>query len=211
MAWVVAIAGLVLQAGLAAGDLRGLADAKTCGALFCEETAVCCDQAPAAACGSPGSTCCYNPTKTVANLCAPGSQCDAATGTCQTDDDDLLGSNRSSHPQQETMANVRGAASGPDGPARALPKGSRAPALRGGSVPNISAMVGFPPPATDPCWIHQNCQSPPGYSDAGSMGYGWYCTDGVYVDPFTAYDPCAIHPDCHCGVGFVDGTWLCNC
>jgi len=62
----------------------------------------------------------------------------------------------------------------------------------------------------DPCWIHQACSSTPGYSDTGSMGRGWYCTDGVYVDGSTSYDPCSIHEACHVGVKFEGGVWMCN-
>jgi len=212
MARVVAIAGFVLQAGLAAGNLQGLTSAKTCGALFCAQTAVCCDQAPAALCGSPGSTCCYNPGKTVANLCAQGSQCDAATGFCHAGGGALPGSNRSIHPQQDTTAKVRGAASEPVGPAKALPKSSRAPALRGSSISNVSAKrASFAAAsADDHCWIHQGCSSTPGYSNTGSMGPGWYCTDGMYVDVNTAYDSCSIHEGCTSGVKYDGGEWICN-
>merc|ERR1712113_849512 len=52
-----------------------------CGAIACSKDSVCCDEAPAALCGSKGSTCCYDPFKKVANLCAPGSFC-LPTGTC---------------------------------------------------------------------------------------------------------------------------------
>eukprot|EP00413_Alexandrium_margalefii_P040892 CAMPEP_0204603108 /NCGR_PEP_ID=MMETSP0661-20131031/57056_1 /ASSEMBLY_ACC=CAM_ASM_000606 /TAXON_ID=109239 /ORGANISM="Alexandrium margalefi, Strain AMGDE01CS-322" /LENGTH=158 /DNA_ID=CAMNT_0051614147 /DNA_START=71 /DNA_END=550 /DNA_ORIENTATION=+ len=65
-----------------ASSLRGLSGTRRCGALFCADNALCCDQAPAALCGSPESTCCYNPSKTMANLCAPGTHCDASTGHC---------------------------------------------------------------------------------------------------------------------------------
>ena len=60
----------------------------------------------------------------------------------------------------------------------------------------------FAAAGNDPCWIHQACSSTPGYSDTGSMGRGWYCTDGVYVDGSTSYDPCSIHEACHVGVKF---------
>eukprot|EP00415_Alexandrium_ostenfeldii_P001669 UN1669 len=75
-----AVLGLVLlQASLASTSLAGT---MTCGALFCAEGSVCCDKAPLALCGFPGSTCCYNPGRTIANLCAPGSRCNLATGNC---------------------------------------------------------------------------------------------------------------------------------
>uniref|UniRef100_A0A7S2DY81 Granulins domain-containing protein n=1 Tax=Alexandrium andersonii TaxID=327968 RepID=A0A7S2DY81_9DINO len=53
-----------------------------CGLLTCAQDFVCCDEAPAALCGHPGSTCCYNPSKTIANICAPGWACNEATGYC---------------------------------------------------------------------------------------------------------------------------------
>merc|ERR1719203_2555644 len=52
-----------------------------CGMIACAAGSVCCDEAPAALCGSPGSTCCYDPLKQIANLCAPGSFC-LPTGNC---------------------------------------------------------------------------------------------------------------------------------
>merc|ERR1719188_1571559 len=58
---------------------------KQCGAIVCAgPESTCCDEAPAALCGSPGSTCCYNPGKTIANLCAPGTHCNA-DGNCVAD------------------------------------------------------------------------------------------------------------------------------
>jgi hypothetical protein len=56
-----------------------------CGALVCAAGSLCCDEAPAALCGSAKSTCCYNPGKTIANLCAPGSSCNTNTGNCFAD------------------------------------------------------------------------------------------------------------------------------
>mmetsp|Transcript_74024 Transcript_74024/g.165663 ORF Transcript_74024/g.165663 Transcript_74024/m.165663 type:complete len:215 (-) Transcript_74024:264-908(-) len=214
MARIVAMVGLAIQAGIAVGSLRGQTSAQTCGALICAQTAVCCDKAPAALCGSPGSTCCYNPVKTVANLCATGSQCDAATGSCHVGNGTLLGSTKSSDPNREIAAKTGGMASGPDGLAEALPRSSPAPALRASSTPNISATAWartFAAVDYDPCWIHQGCSSTPGYSETGSMGFGWYCSDGVYVDhTHTVYDLCRIHTGCNCGVSYV-GIWVCNC
>ena len=48
----------------------------------CSSESVCCDGAPAPLCGSPDSTCSYNPKKTVANLCGKGSPCNTNTGNC---------------------------------------------------------------------------------------------------------------------------------
>uniref|UniRef100_A0A6U6NAW5 Granulins domain-containing protein n=1 Tax=Alexandrium andersonii TaxID=327968 RepID=A0A6U6NAW5_9DINO len=94
MARISAFLALVaLQADLAAGNLRGLSGTKTCGALFCASDAVCCDRAPAALCGSPGSSCCYNPSMTIANLCAPGWSCNADTGNCHIADTPVHGNN----------------------------------------------------------------------------------------------------------------------
>merc|ERR1711879_1118281 len=53
-----------------------------CGAMICSKESTCCDEAPTGICGSPESTCCYNPEKTIANLCAPGSSCNANSGNC---------------------------------------------------------------------------------------------------------------------------------
>jgi len=96
--------------------------------------------------------------------------------------------------------------------------GSRTPALRGSNstigeqATNATGNLESFAQATwlDPCWIHQGCADTPGYSDTGSMGPGWYCSDGVYVDANTAYDLCAIHSSCSCGVKYV-ATWICNC
>merc|ERR1712190_561809 len=55
---------------------------KNTAALTCSTESVCCDEAPAALCGSPESTCCYNPEKTVANLCGKGSKCNTNTANC---------------------------------------------------------------------------------------------------------------------------------
>merc|ERR1719188_633282 len=55
-----------------------------CGAISCSAGSTCCSDAPTPLCGSPDSTCCYNPTKTIANLCAPGSRCNA-DGNCVAD------------------------------------------------------------------------------------------------------------------------------
>merc|ERR1719447_8382 len=66
----------------------------------------------------------------------------------------------------------------------------------------------------DPCFIHSDCHSEPGFSETGSMGRGWYCSDGVFVDGKTDYDACWIHSACHVGVKFVQaagqGAWVCN-
>lgn len=53
-----------------------------CGAMICSKESTCCDEAPTGICGSPESTCCYNPEKTIANLCAPGSSCNTNSGNC---------------------------------------------------------------------------------------------------------------------------------
>merc|ERR1712113_1118168 len=55
---------------------------KKCGALIAPKDATCCDEAPTAIYGSPASTCCYDPDKTIANLCAPGSSCNTKSGNC---------------------------------------------------------------------------------------------------------------------------------
>lgn len=62
----------------------------------------------------------------------------------------------------------------------------------------------------DPCFIHAGCGTGAGYSDSGSMGPGWYCTDDKYVDSNTKYDACAIHPGCSSGAKFQAGTWTCS-
>lgn len=93
------------------------------------------------------------------------------------------------------------------------------PNLRGGSV----AALGDEPAANethlellaaawgrDPCWIHTGCATGVGYSSAGSMGPGWYCTDNMYVDSNTRRDACAIHSSCASGARFEAGRWTCN-
>ncbi|CAE8585268.1 unnamed protein product [Polarella glacialis] len=89
--------------------------------------------------------------------------------------------------------------------AMAQVNGSRTPALRGS---NFTADLELFVASNDPCWIHQGCSSA-GYSNEGSMGPGWYCSDGMYVDANTAFDSCAVHRSCR-GVGYEGGKWVCS-
>jgi len=84
------------------------------------------------------------------------------------------------------------------------------PALRGSRADGLNASAAaLDLWAQDGCFVHQGCDDI-GYSDTGSMGAGWYCTDGVYVDSNTAFDSCSIHPDCHVGAKWDGGKWTCN-
>ena len=85
------------------------------------------------------------------------------------------------------------------------------PALRGSRADglNTSAAALDLWGAQDSCFVHQGCDDI-GYSDTGSMGAGWYCTDGMYVDSNTAFDSCSIHPDCHDGASWDGGKWTCK-
>merc|ERR1719164_330679 len=61
------------------------------------------------------------------------------------------------------------------------------------------------------CWIHTGCQSPAevGWSNQGSMGPGYYCTDGVFVDQHTSFDSCYAQPYCPSPLTFSEGAWKC--
>ena len=48
----------------------------------------------------------------------------------------------------------------------------------------------------DACFIHSGCKKGAGFSQKGSMGEGWYCTDGQLVGPQTQYDQCNIVSGC---------------
>merc|ERR1712190_592291 len=65
---------------------------------------------------------------------------------------------------------------------------------------------------TDSCYIHKGC-SDAGYSgdNTASLGNGWYCLDGVYVDANTQFDRCLIHKQCSCGVVYRAFAWFCAC
>jgi len=65
---------------------------------------------------------------------------------------------------------------------------------------------------TDGCYIHKGC-SHAGYSsdNTASLGNGWYCLDGVYVDANTQFDRCLIHKRCGCGVVYKGIAWFCAC
>jgi len=98
--------------------------------------------------------------------------------------------------------------------AQATPSGS--PALRGagsnGSSPVAagSEMRAVAAQSDDPCFIHEGCDSSPGYSDSGSMGPGWYCSDGMYVDGNTKLDGCHIHSNCQSGAKWDGSRWVCS-
>merc|ERR1712094_75786 len=71
----------------------------------------------------------------------------------------------------------------------------------------------------DSCYIHRGCVGGASYSFGidkdgrpDSMGAGWYCNDGQYVDSSTQYDQCQIHKGCHSGVYYDETTqvWRCN-
>jgi len=104
-------------------------------------------------------------------------------------------------------------------PALAAAEGGRlggGRALRGGrsgngtSAQEAPVLVGsFASAGDDPCWIHKACDSTPGYSDIGSMGRGWYCSDGMPVDAGTQLDECHIHEDCQVGPKWDGGKWIC--
>ena len=53
-----------------------------------------------------------------------------------------------------------------------------------------------PSGGTDACFIHSGCKKGVGFSQMGTMGEGWYCTDGQLVSPQTQYDQCNIIPGC---------------
>merc|ERR1712216_649325 len=66
--------------------------------------------------------------------------------------------------------------------------------------------------SVDSCYIHRGCVGGASYSFGtdkdgrpDSMGAGWYCNDGQYVDSSTQYDQCQIHKGCHSGV-YYDET-----
>merc|ERR1712094_86195 len=70
----------------------------------------------------------------------------------------------------------------------------------------------------DSCYIHRGCVGGASYSFGtdkdgrpDSMGAGWYCNDGQYVDGSTQYDQCQIHTNCQ-GVYYDESTqvWRCN-
>merc|ERR1711972_1075905 len=65
-------------------------------------------------------------------------------------------------------------------------------------------------PSYDPCFIHEGCHSTPVYSSTGSMGPGWYCSDGVLVGASTKYEKCHIHSDCQDGAKLEGGKWVCG-
>ena len=48
----------------------------------------------------------------------------------------------------------------------------------------------------DPCFIHSGCKKGVGYSQKGSMGPGWYCTDGQEVNKQSNFDDCNIASGC---------------
>jgi len=89
-------------------------------------------------------------------------------------------------------------------------------ALRGGASGNATSPpvapegVSLASAGDDPCWIHKGCASTPGYSNVGSMGPGWYCTDGMFVDGSTSFDQCRIHAACHAGAKWDGGKWICS-
>merc|ERR1712190_178266 len=89
---------------------------------------------------------------------------------------------------------------------------SSAPALRGGgnngTSPEVSSLAATQ--SYDPCHIHKGCDSTPGYSQTGSMGPGWYCSDGMYVDGSTKYDQCRIHSNCQSGAKWDGSMWVCS-
>merc|ERR1719454_540533 len=79
---------------------------------------------------------------------------------------------------------------------------------------------GGPSPAPHPgydsnCYIHSGCLTgKAGYSTDpnDSMGEGWYCTDGQYVDMNTKFDACEIHSGCDSGAAYWDSNqsvWKC--
>ncbi|WP_137024864.1 hypothetical protein [Synechococcus sp. UW179A] len=48
----------------------------------------------------------------------------------------------------------------------------------------------------DNAFIHTNCSAAGWSKDGGTMGIGWYCDDGKYVDKNTEFDKAYIHPGC---------------
>merc|ERR1711981_489471 len=57
------------------------ADGFFCGAAWCAEGSVCCNNGAYGLCGSPGTECCLSPGNVI-NLCAPGSYCNKENGHC---------------------------------------------------------------------------------------------------------------------------------
>merc|ERR1712216_550835 len=79
------------------------------------------------------------------------------------------------------------------------------------SVPSPAAVV-----AGLGCYIHSGCLTGKArYSTDpnDSMGKGWYCTDGQYVDKNTKFDACEIHTGCDSGAAYWDSNqsvWKCS-
>jgi len=63
-------------------------------------------------------------------------------------------------------------------------------------LPIVSIHAVNPAVAGDACYIHTGCTTGVGYSDSGSMGKGWYCTDGEKVTTQTKLDACNIMTAC---------------
>ena len=53
-----------------------------------------------------------------------------------------------------------------------------------------------PAVAGDACYIHSGCTKGVGYSQKGSLGQGWYCTDGQEVNKQSNFDNCNINTGC---------------
>merc|ERR1712203_419437 len=96
-----------------------------------------------------------------------------------------------------------------------IPAASRADIPSCANQENTPLSAAYVPAAackTDSCYIHQGCSLPAqaGWSDTGSMGPGYYCSDGVYVDKSSEFDSCCAYPNCSVPLTFDGGRWVCN-
>jgi len=67
--------------------------------------------------------------------------------------------------------------------------------------------------AYDPCYIHSGCDAGCEWTEDGSAGQGWYCSDGVECSFDQGNcDNCQITPGCDAGPVWDDGSnmWVCS-